>query len=75
MKKKLPLLLTGLIMSLLSPPPILAGNVAPYHVDFSETINTSDHNFRVSAGWGHKAESFNPKICLTEAGEVRKPSG
>lgn len=58
MKKKLPLLLTGLIMSLLSPPPILADNVAPYHVDFSETINTSDHNFRVSAGWGHKAESF-----------------
>lgn len=58
MKKKLPLLLTGLIMSLLSPPPILADNVTPYHVDFSETINTSDHNFRVSAGWGHKAESF-----------------
>lgn len=58
MKKKLPLLLTGLIMSLLSPPPILADHVAPYHVDFSETINTSDHNFRVSAGWGHKAESF-----------------
>lgn len=58
MKKKLPLLLTGLIMSLLSPPPILAETVNDYHVDFNSTIDTSSHDFRLSTGWGHTPESY-----------------
>lgn len=58
MKKKLPLLLTGLIMSLLSALPILAETVNDYHVDFNSTIDTSSHDFRLSTGWGHTPESY-----------------
>lgn len=32
--------------------------IAPYTVDFNTAINTSSHDFKVSAGWGHLVDYY-----------------
>lgn len=47
----------SLLVSLLSYGIMSADTVSNYTVDFNDAISTSSHEFKVSAGWAHLAES------------------